>query len=203
MSSTSAATVIQPNHPIAGNRCIYGCCKKRDVDFLGLGRSSASRNEPREQDIKHFKLMSSWGKNSETGSKKGMATSDAYYQMGCHMVGCSHRDSKYFNQMKTQVSKVKVGDKCYMYHKNYYYEGVFLTEYEEIDNEFIKNSEELKKVYPTSESKLWIGIEEGKVHMKAQIKWNTKKILSAELEDILKHPEKRGFPCQGTILRVL
>ena len=40
--STAAATVIQrawrasrPTHPICGNRCIYGCCKKQTVDFLG------------------------------------------------------------------------------------------------------------------------------------------------------------------------
>ena len=73
-------------------------------------------------------------------------------------------------------------------------------EYEEIDNEFINNSEELKKIMFNP---IWEAIEAGKVHMKAQIKWNKKKILSAELEDILKHPEKRRFPAQGTILRVL
>ena len=165
-------------------------------------------NEPREQDIKHFKLMSKWGNSPGTGSKIGMATSDAFYQMGCHMIGCSHRDTPYYNRMTSHASKVKVGDKCYMYHKNYYYEGVFLTEYEEIDNEFIKNSEELKKVFTEDLKKtypddIWKAIEAGKVHMKAQIKWEDKKILSAELEDILKHPSKRGFPCQGTILRVL
>ena len=40
--STAAATVIQrawrasrPTHPICGNRCIYGCCKLQNVDFLG------------------------------------------------------------------------------------------------------------------------------------------------------------------------
>ena len=38
----AAATKIQkkwrstrPVHPIRGNRCIYGCCKKKNVDFLG------------------------------------------------------------------------------------------------------------------------------------------------------------------------
>ena len=59
-----------------------------------------TRNEPREQDIKHFKLMSKWGDSGGTGSKIGMAISDAYYQMGCHMVGCSFRDSDYINKMK-------------------------------------------------------------------------------------------------------
>ena len=38
----AAATLIQkkwrstrPVHPIRGNRCIYGCCRKKNVDFLG------------------------------------------------------------------------------------------------------------------------------------------------------------------------
>ena len=39
---STAAAVIQrawrasrPNHPICGNRCVYGCCNKKNVDFLG------------------------------------------------------------------------------------------------------------------------------------------------------------------------
>jgi len=45
--STAAATVIQrawrasrPTHPICGNRCIYGCCKLQNVDFLGTMASN-------------------------------------------------------------------------------------------------------------------------------------------------------------------
>ncbi len=73
--STSAATVIQrawrasrPNHPITGNRCVYGCCKKQDANFLGdlvrdvapatdvaktpkkRGRPAGSKNKPKTPD---------------------------------------------------------------------------------------------------------------------------------------------------------
>ena len=74
--TTAAATVIQrawrssrPNHPITGNRCVYGCCKKRNVDFLGdlvkkdttlstdlvktpkkRGRPAGSKNRPKTPD---------------------------------------------------------------------------------------------------------------------------------------------------------
>lgn len=74
--STTAATTIQrawrasrPNHPITGNRCVYGCCKKRNVDFLGdlvkkdlapstevpktpkkRGRPAGSKNRPKTPD---------------------------------------------------------------------------------------------------------------------------------------------------------
>jgi hypothetical protein len=81
--STAAATVIQrawrssrPNHPIIGNRCAYGCCKKRNVDFLGdlvkkettpsteitktpkkRGRPAGSKNRPKTPDapVKHHR----------------------------------------------------------------------------------------------------------------------------------------------------
>jgi hypothetical protein len=73
--STAAATAIQrawrasrPNHPITGNRCVYGCCKKQGVDFLGSlvrdtapatevaatpkkrGRPAGSKNKPKTPD---------------------------------------------------------------------------------------------------------------------------------------------------------
>ena len=74
--STAAATLIQrawratrPNHPISGNRCVYGCCKKQNTDFLGdlvkkdvatstdlvktpkkRGRPAGSKNRPKTPD---------------------------------------------------------------------------------------------------------------------------------------------------------
>ena len=55
---STAATVIQrawrssrPNHPICGNRCIYGCCKKQNVDFLGsLVRYTPPSTAPKKRD---------------------------------------------------------------------------------------------------------------------------------------------------------
>ena len=51
---STAASVIQrawrasrPNHPICGNRCIYGCCSKKNVDFLG----SLVRDAPPSTDV--------------------------------------------------------------------------------------------------------------------------------------------------------
>jgi len=72
--STAAATLIQqawratrPNHPTSGNRCVYGCCKKQNTDFLGdmvkkdvatdlvktpkkRGRPAGSKNRPKTPD---------------------------------------------------------------------------------------------------------------------------------------------------------
>jgi hypothetical protein len=154
---------------------------------------------------RHFKMMCNEvvnGKRLKTNSKTSKSIVEACAEDGIHLANAFGENGEAWNCVG-ESEAVRVGDIAHMYHgdmnkgNSKHYCGKVLSTYEKLSDsvwEFAAESgfSHVKEVWP--------GFG-GKRVIFCRVAWE-EVAMTAEDEDMIKHPEKKGFKAQGTILQI-